>query len=205
MVGHRHAGGFVNTTIEYFDQNAERCFADAFTITARTNQDHFLSYVRPAGSILDFGCGSGRDTAYFMERGFEVTATDGSREMCRLASEFLGMPVRVLEFNELDEVDRYDGIFASASVMHLEYDRLLEVFPKMARALHEGGIIYVSFKYGDDDGYLGKRYYTKMTEERFAQMLDDFPQLEVVEQGIFGNEHPGQPDFRWLYAYLRKR
>ena len=44
----------MNTTIEYFDQNAERCFADAFTITERTNQDHFLSYVRPGGSILDF-------------------------------------------------------------------------------------------------------------------------------------------------------
>ncbi len=194
----------MNTTIEYFDQNAERCFADAFTITERTNQDHFLSYVRPGGSILDFGCGSGRDAAYFLERGFEVTATDGSRGMCRLASEFLGMPVRVLEFNELDEEDRYDGIYASASIMHLEYERLLEVFPKMARALHEGGILYVSFKYGDDDSYLGKRYYTKMTEDRFARMVRGFPQFEVVEQGIFGNEHPGQPDFRWLYAYLRK-
>ena len=193
----------MNTTVEYFDQNAERCFADAFTITERTNQDHFLTYVQPGGTILDFGCGSGRDAAYFRERGYEVTATDGSREMCRLASEYLGAPVRVLEFNELDDEDRYDGIYASASVMHLEYERLLEVFPKMARALRKGGILYVSFKYGDTDGYLGKRYYTKMTEERLAQMLEGFPQFEVVEQGIFGNEHPGQPDFRWLYAYLR--
>ena len=195
----------VNTTIEYFDQNAERCFADAFTITERTNQDHFLSYIRPGGTILDFGCGSGRDAAYFRSRGFEVVPTDGSREMCRLASEYLGMTVRVLEFNELDDEDRFDGIYASASVMHLEYERLLEVFPKMARALHEGGILYVSFKYGEADGYLGKRYYTNMTEDRLAQTLERFPRLEVVEQGFFGNEHPGQPDFRWLYAYLRRR
>lgn len=194
----------MNTTIEYFDQNAERCFADAFTITERTNQDHFLSYVKPGGSILDFGCGSGRDTAYFRERGYRVTPTDGSREMCRLASEYLGMPVRVLEFGELEDVDRYDGIFASASIMHVEYERLLDILPKLARALRKEGVLYVSFKYGETDGYLGKRYYTNMTEERLARMLAQVPQLEVVEQGIFGNEHPGQPDFRWLYAYLRK-
>ena len=194
----------MNTTIEYFDQNAERCFADAFTITERTNQDHFLSYVKPGGSILDFGCGSGRDTAYFRERGYRVTPTDGSREMCRLASECLGMPVRVLEFGELEDVDRYDGIFASASIMHVEYERLLDILPKLARALRKEGVLYVSFKYGETDGYLGKRYYTNMTEERLARMLAQVPQLEVVEQGIFGNEHPGQPDFRWLYAYLRK-
>lgn len=194
----------MNTTIEYFDQNAERCFADAFTITERGNQDHFLSYVREGGSILDFGCGSGRDTAYFRERGFRVTPTDGSREMCRLASEYLGTPVRVLEFNELDDEDCYDGIYASASVMHLEYDALLEALPKMARALRRGGVMFVSFKYGDTDGYLGKRYYTNMSEGRFARMLADVPQLEVVEQGVFGNEHPDQPDFRWFYALLRK-
>ena len=195
----------MNTTVEYFDQNAERCFADAFTITERTNQDHFLSYIQPGGTILDFGCGSGRDSAYFRAQGFEVVPTDGSREMCRLASDYLGIPVRVLEFNELDDEDRYDGIYASASIMHLEYEKLLEVLPKMARALHQDGIVFVSFKYGDTDGYLGKRYYTNMNEDRFAQTLSYCPQLEVVEQGIFGNEHPGQPDFRWLYAYLRKR
>ena len=193
-----------NTTIEYFDQNAERCFADAFTITERTNQDHFLSYVKPDGSILDFGCGSGRDTAYFRDHGYRVMSTDGSREMCRLASEYLGTPVRVLEFGELADIDCYDGIYASASIMHVEYERLLDILPKLARALREEGVLYVSFKYGETDGYLGKRYYTNMTEERLVRMLAQVPQLEVVEQGIFGNEHPGQPDFRWLYAYLRK-
>lgn len=128
----------MNTTIEYFDENAERCFADAFTITERTNQDHFLSYIKPGGSILDFGCGSGRDAAYFRERGYSVTATDGSREMCRLASEYLGMPVRVLEFNELAEVDAFDGIFASASIMHLEYDCLLELFSQNGSSTAQG-------------------------------------------------------------------
>ena len=195
----------MNTTIEYFDENAGRCFADALTITARDNQDRFLSYVRPGGSILDFGCGSGRDAAYFREKGYIVTAVDGSQEMCRLASEYVGMPVHTMEFNELEDVATYDGIYAAASIMHLEYERLLEVFPRMSRALRPGGIVFASFKYGTEDGYLGKRYYTNMTEQRLAQTVAQFPDFEVIEQSSFGNEHPDQPDFRWLCVYLRKR
>jgi predicted SAM-dependent methyltransferase len=109
-----------------------------------------------------------------------------------------------MEFNELDDVNQYDAIYASASIMHLEYEKLTELFPKMIRALKDGGIIFVSFKYGSEDGYLGKRYYTYMNEERFAQMMKQFDELKVIEQGIFGNEHPGQPDFRWLWAILKK-
>lgn len=195
----------MNTTIAYFDENAERCFADAFTITERSNQDRFLAELPAGGSILDLGCGSGRDTAYFREKGFRVTPTDGSARMCALASDYLGTPVRVQEFNELTDESLYDGIFASASIMHLEYDRLTELMPKIARALKPGGVLYVSFKYGDQDGYLGKRYYTYMTEERFEALVAPVHELEIQQMGTFGNEHPGQPDFRWLWALLRKR
>lgn len=194
-----------NTTIEYFNEKAEKCFLDAFTITERTNQDHFLSFLKPGARILDFGCGSGRDTAYFREKGFDVTPADGSEGMCRFASEYLKTPVRLLEFNELDEEEVYDGIYASASIMHLEYEKLVEVFPKMIRALKSNGIIYVSFKYGEEDGFLGKRYYCYMNEERFGKMIGQFEALAIEEQGIFGNEHPGQMDFRWLWAILRKK
>ena len=194
----------MNTTIEYFNEKAQKCFDDAFTITEHANQDRFLSYLKPGAEILDFGCGSGRDTAYFREKGFAVTSTDGAAELARLASAYLQAPVKVMEFNELDEEDRYDGIYAMASIMHLEYEKLLELFPKMIRAMKKDGILYVSFKYGDKDGYLGRRYYTYMTEERFADLLARFPRLTVVTQGIFGNEHPGQMDFRWLYAILKK-
>lgn len=200
------AGRYVmNTTIEYFNEKAEKCFKDAFTITERSNQDHFMSFLSPGAHILDLGCGSGRDAKYFADHGFKVTAADGSEGMCRYASEYLGMPVRLMEFNELDDEDLYDGIFASASIMHLEYEKIRELFPKMIRAMKKDGVLYCSFKYGDQDGYLGKRYYTYMTEERFAGLVGEFTDLEVLETGIFGNEHPGQIDFRWLYAILRKK
>ena len=104
----------MNTTIEYFDEKAEHCFADAFTITERTNQDRFLAELPAGASILDLGCGSGRDTAYFREKGFVVTPTDGSARMCALASDYLGTPVRVQEFNEL--ADWYQRELVQAGV-----------------------------------------------------------------------------------------
>ncbi len=195
----------MNTTIEYFNEKAEKCFADAFTITEHTNQDTFLSYLKPGSHILDFGCGSGRDTAYFISKGYTVTPTDGAENMCRLASEYLHMPVKCMEFNELNETETYDGIFASASIMHIEYEKLRELFPKMIRALKHGGILYVSFKYGEGEGYLGKRFYTYMNEERLHALLKEYPELETVQEWIFGNEHPGQPDFRWISAILTRK
>ena len=195
----------MNTTIDYFNEKAQKAFEDAFTITERSNQDHFLSFVKEGGHILDFGCGSGRDTKYFLDRGFKVTASDGSAEMVKLASAYLKMPVRLQEFNELDDIDLYDGIFASASIMHLEFEKLIEVFPKMIRALKNGGILYASFKYGIEDGYLGKRYYTNMTEKRLENLIGAYDELETAEMGTFGNEHPNQPSFKWIYVILRKK
>jgi hypothetical protein len=73
----------------------------------------------------------------------------------------------------------------------------------MRRALHGGGTLYVSFKYGEQDGYLGRRWYTNMTEERLAQLVEHCGGFEALETGTFGNEHPDQPSFRWVYSILR--
>ena len=67
----------------------------------------------PVGSrILDFGCGSGRDTKYFLEKGYRVEATDGSAELCKLASAFTGIEVKEMLFQDLDASGKYKGIWA---------------------------------------------------------------------------------------------
>lgn len=66
-------------------------------------QNRFSTLLPEHGYILDFGCGSGRDTKYFLEQGFYVDATDGSEEMCHIASNYTGIQVRRLLFEELDE------------------------------------------------------------------------------------------------------
>ncbi len=193
----------MNTTLEYYDENAEKYVKESFALTARDNQDMFLSFVKRGGHILDFGCGSGRDTAFFLMKGFTVQPTDGCESICKLASEYLKMPVKVLEFNELDEEDEYDAVYASASIMHLEHDKLMELYPKIIRALKKDGILYASFEYGEEDGYVDMCYYTRMTEKKYTDFVEQFPQLKMVMQNTF-HQKSGGTDLVWYQSIVRK-
>lgn len=87
-----------------------------------------------------------------LDKGYDVDAVDGSREFCRLASAYTGISVKQLYFQELASVNEYDGIWACASILHLQWDDLISVLHKMAVALKNTGVIYTSFKYGDFSG-----------------------------------------------------
>lgn len=80
-----------NTTINYYDYNADEFYNNTINVEFASMQKKFLSKLKSGSYILDFGCGSGCDTKYFLEQGYMVDAIDGSRELCRLASEYTGM------------------------------------------------------------------------------------------------------------------
>ena len=82
-------------------------------------QDKFLGFLKPGDRVLDFGCGSGRDAKYFLEKGFRVDAVDGAIEFVKLASEYTGIQVKQMLFQDLDAVGIYDGIWACSSILHL--------------------------------------------------------------------------------------
>ncbi len=154
--------------------------------------------------ILDFGCGSGRDTKYFLDKGYQVEAIDGSEELCIRASEYTGITVKHMYFQELDEKERYDGIWACSSILHLNKEDLKKVLKKMAAALKKRGIIYTSFKYGDFEGERDNRYYTDFTEETFREYLKDIKELTITEEWITGDVLPGRGDKRWLNLLMQK-
>ena len=124
----------------------------------------------PESYILDFGCGSGRDTKYFLEHGYWVDAVDGSVELCRIASEFTGIEVRQMLFQELQEKEKYDGIWACASVLHVPKIELANILQKMCNAVKTDGIIYTSFKYGDFEGERSGRFFSDFTEKVSANL-----------------------------------
>lgn len=92
-----------NKTLEYYNKNADNFAKTTIDVNFYETQKHFQELLPEHGYILDFGCGSGRDTKYFLEQGFYVDATDGSEEMCHIASNYTGIQVRRLLFEELDE------------------------------------------------------------------------------------------------------
>ena len=171
----------------------------------KVTQDKFLKLLALKARILDFGCGSGRDTKYFLEQGFQVTAIDGSAELCKFASALTGIEVKQMFFQELSEFETYDGIWACSSILHLPYAELQDVFLKMVKATKNDGVIYTSFKYGDFEGYRHERYFTDMTEAKFAEFVKDFPEIETEELWVTGDVRPGRSAEKWLNLILRKR
>ncbi len=137
-----------NDTLGYYDEHADEFYNSTVNIEFTTTQERFLAKLKKGSDILDFGCGSGRDTKYFLEQGIHVDAIDGSQELCKLAGTLTGIEVKHMLFEELSEVETYHGIWACSSILHLPMVELTGVMRKMLVALKENGIIYTSFKYG---------------------------------------------------------
>ena len=120
--------GYDNEEIlDYYNKNAKSFYLTTKDVDFHVIQDKFLSYLHKKAQILDFGCGSGRDTKYFLDKGYNVEAWDGSKELCKLASEYTGIQVQNKMFFELEAVSEYDGIWACSSILHLPKDELENV------------------------------------------------------------------------------
>ena len=195
----------MNQTIDYYDKNANQFMNTTSNVNFESNQNHFLEKIPKGAHILDFGCGSGRDTKYFLDKGYLVTAVDGSQELCALASEFTGINVKQMLFQELDDHGIYDGIWACASILHLPREELVAVLKKMCEALKKNGIIYTSFKYGEFEGDRNGRYFVDMTEDSFSKLMDSVPELVIEEQWISRDVRSGREDERWLNIILGKK
>lgn len=193
-----------NNTINYYNKHAKSFIQTTKSVDFTNIQNKFLSYLPPEASILDFGCGSGRDTKYFLKQNYKVTAIDCSEAICKEASKYTGIKVRQMLFEEFDDQDSYDGIWACASILHLPQKELLSVFHKMNKALKENGIIYTSFKYGKFEGERNGRYFTDFTEETFKEFILQIPQLQIKETWITGDVRDGRGDERWLNILIYK-
>lgn len=193
------------STISFYDTNAEAFASYTQKIDFSAIQDEFLSYLPKDAYILDFGCGAGRDTKRFLDLGYKVDAIDGSAEMCKCTEEYAKIKVSQMLFTELAEENRYDGIWACASVLHLPYEKLEEVFGLMAKALKPGGYIYTSFKYGEFEGQRNGRYFTYLTEEKCKQLLNLVDELEIEKLRVTQDVREGRGDEPWLNLILHKK
>lgn len=192
-------------TLNYYNQNALQFIQNTISVDFAATQKRFLTRLPAAARILDFGCGSGRDTKTFLEQGYRVDAIDGSEELCKLASEYTGIQVRHMFFQELSAVSEYDGIWACSSILHLKRAELSDVMRKMITALKPNGIIYTSFKYGIFEGERNGRYFTDMTEETFADFINTMNELQIEEEWVSADIRPERSEEKWLNLILRKK
>lgn len=194
-----------NSTINYYNSKAKDFVSDTVDVAFTEIQDIFLEYVPTGGRILDFGCGSGRDTKYFLTKGYEVEATDGSEELCRIAGEYTGIKVKQMLFEELDEVEAYDGVWACASILHMEKKHLPDIMRRITDATKNGGTVYTSFKYGDFEGVRNDRFFTYLTEESFGELLEQVPELRIEKMWVSADVRAERGEERWLNIVMSKQ
>ncbi len=189
-------------TIDYYNENAIAYVEDTVNVDFDRQRAFLLKYLKKGDKILDLGCGSGRDSKAFIEKGFSVVAIDGSEELCKLASSLIGQEVRNITFDQLDYDNEFDGIWACASLLHLSTEESIAVMPLIVKACNPTAIIYMSFKYGDFEGMRNGRFFNYMNEKKFKELIYDTP-LNIIETEITGDVRLGRNMEQWYNVLLK--
>ena len=190
-------------TISYYDNHSEEYAQTTYAADMEDYYQRFLKYVPKGGSIVDIGCGSGRDMKHFAEAGFSVSGVDASEGMCRVAHEYSGFPVVCCDALAWEPETEYDAIWANGSLLHLRKDEIVTFIKTKCEFLKPGGILYFSMKAGIPEGYdENGRYFTPFSESIVDSVLAD-GKLALQERWV-ENDSLGREGFYWEAIILRK-
>jgi SAM-dependent methyltransferase len=168
--------------MDHYRTHAQAYFDATRAVDMSPLYQRFMPHVPKGGSILDAGCGSGRDALAFMRMGFEVEAFDASAELAALASTHTGLNVQVMRFDQVAWQARFDAIWACASLLHVPAAQQDLCLSRLVQALKPGGVLYASYKLGTDETVDAHgRPFTHATAERLAIWLRAAPLSQVLQ------------------------
>lgn len=194
-------------SIDYYNRYAVPYYEETVDASMEEVMKPFvklLSEESENAEVLDLGCGSGRDTLLLEEYGFYVTPMDGSEEMCKLAVVNTDKEVLQMTYDEMEFDDVFDGIWACASLIHLTEDEMRKVMKKLVQALKENGVLYFSVHKGDRDGIYHGRYFHDYTRRELQSLMEEYPELEVVDIWTTQDVRSEKSDKLWLNVLARK-
>jgi SAM-dependent methyltransferase len=149
-------------TLDHYESTAEQFWLGTRDHDVAQNIAALLDHISAAApfSILDFGCGPGRDLKQFADRGHMAVGLDGALNFVEMARAHSGCAVWHQEFLRLDLPDAtFDGIFANASLFHVPSQELPRVLRQLFATLKPGGVLFASNPRGDNrEGWAGGRY-----------------------------------------------
>src|SRR5690606_27582755 len=160
-----------------YNAKAREFFESTVNVDMTEHYLEFLRLVPQGGRILDAGCGSGRDSLYFINRGYRVTAFDASPVLAQMSSELIGQPVAVILFQDFVFDVEFDGIWACVSLLHVTRREMPDVLERLTMAMKPGGVLYASFKYGDWEGERNGRFFIDYDELSFQLLLRYHPEI----------------------------
>jgi len=194
----------LETTIAFYDEKYAESTAH---LDMQQFYDRFEKYLPEGASVLDAGCGSGRDSKHFIEKGYTVTAFDASETMCECASKMTGLEVRKLTFQEMDYKDCFDGIWACASLLHVPENELSIVLSKLFLSLRDGGVLYASWKCGEAERVEDSsgRFFSDMNKTLLTQYLRLMDNSELEEIWYTKDVRNNYVSQNWINAIVKKR
>ncbi|MFA6809427.1 MAG: class I SAM-dependent methyltransferase [Eubacteriales bacterium] len=194
---------YVRDTLQYYRENTMRFIEKTKNADMEYLYNVFEKYINPGGNILDLGCGTGRDSKHFIQEGYQVTAIDGSSELCDYAAEEIGQPVRCMLFSQLDYKEKFDGIWASASLLHVSKEDIDNIIELLYKALKPEGYLYVSFKHGDFEGMRDNKYYSDYTVNDVRKLFDGHSRFTIAEY-VEGEDVRDDIDTEWVNVVVRR-
>jgi SAM-dependent methyltransferase len=195
----------MSDSIDYYNQNALIYFERTVVIDMSDLYEPFLRCLPKGAHILDAGCGAGRDTKHFTNLGYNVTAIDASQAMVSISSKFTDQKTLLMTFQDLSFVNCFDGIWASASLLHVPRQEMSLVFKRFIAAIKDGGTWYLSFKVGDGERVQKDgRFFNDYNEDTFRNFLSSYKQiLDIITiNSTITNKDNCLPE-KWLNILLR--
>ncbi|PTR09946.1 ubiquinone/menaquinone biosynthesis C-methylase UbiE [Nitrosospira sp. Nsp5] len=187
-----------SSTITFYETHADEYFRRTVSLDLSHLHNRFLSLVDPGGSILDAGCGSGRDLRVFLNRGYQVTGIDASNALARLAQSYSGASCIPMRLEDLSFDQRFDAVWACASLLHFPKFMLLQILRRLYRAIVPGGVLYASVQsgYGESFASDGRFYaYYQLTE--FVSLIEE---SGFIINDAWNSEDslPNRPPIQWI-------
>ena len=188
-----------NNTLDFYNNNSKSYIENTLSVDMSHLYKDFLKYIPKDGHILDLGCGSGRDSLEFIKKGYNITAVDGSKELAIATSKIIGKEVICSRFEDLQLTETFDGIWACASLLHVNKNYIVDVIKNISSNLRTNGVFYMSFKYGENE-YIDEkeRYFNCYTEKTFNELINKIKNLKVEKIYKTTDILPGRGDVTWL-------
>jgi SAM-dependent methyltransferase len=149
-------------TLDHYNQRAEEFWQGTRDHDVKQNIAALLQWIegKPPFTILDFGCGPGRDLKVFSELGHIAVGLEGAAHFVTTARTYSGCEVWLQNFLKLDLPDNhFDGVYANASLFHVPSQELPRVLLELHASLKPGGVLFCSNPRGhNEEGWSGGRY-----------------------------------------------
>jgi SAM-dependent methyltransferase len=197
-------GREIDHTVEFYDSHAGEYFERTVSADLSALYERFLRKVKRGGFILDAGSGSGRDLKELRSRGFRVLGIDASQQLARLASQYSGSECLPVRFEDIEFRNKFDGVWACASLLHIPKHKILLVLRRVYRSLHMGGALFVSVRTGQGEAIANDgRFFAYYTCSEFRTLLENVGFI-IDDLWLSQDTLPGRESIEWINVVAHK-